>query len=255
MTMKKLVLWICILLITLTSCTTAVPETEIYVPSYEVACITEAIQNYADIRALLPHGWEYKVINETDDYGNEIFGIRFYPTAHPELSVRIGCRPGIAVPSEREAGTITVIPCADGSSLRRHTKRKGSDAQSVTVSWMNYPGLYIADYILPDALEAEYEPIIREILCFTQFGTLRPMQQAIDLVCSALDVEEEELYSAFSGGADPNTGGWAIVIQETEDAKWRHFYVFADGEVKEYYIEDQPMGGTGIVFRESEDIQ
>jgi ribonuclease HI len=70
-----------------------------------------------------------------------------------------------------------------------------------------------------------------------------------------LEVEEEEIYSAFSNGADPNSGGWAIVIQETEDAKWRYFYVFADGEVKEYFMEDQPIGGTGIVFRESEDTQ
>lgn len=251
--MKKWVLWICILLMTLASCTTTVPEDEIYVPSYEVACITEAIQNYVDIRTPLPQGWEYAVIGETDDYGNEIFGIRFYPTAHPELSVRIGCRPGIAVPSNREAGTITMIPCADGSSLRRHTKRKGTDAQTVTISWMDYPNLYIADYILPDALEAEYEPIIREILCYTQFGTLRPMQQAIDLVCAALEVEKDEIHSAFSDGADPLTGGWVITIRETEDATWRYFYVFADGEVKEYYMEDQPMGGTGIVFRESEE--
>lgn len=253
--MKKFVLWLCILIMILTSCTTAVPETEIYVPSYEVACITEAIRNYADIRAPLPQGWEYTIIEETDDYGNEIFGIRFFPTEHPELTVRIGWRPGIAVPSDREAGTITMIPCADGSSLRRHTKRKGSDAQSITISWVNYPDLYIADYILPDALETEFEPIIREILCYTQFGTLRPKQEAIDLVCAALEVEEEEIYSAFSNGADPDSGGWAIVIQETEDAKWRYFYVFADGEVKEYFMEDQPIGGTGIVFRESEDTQ
>ncbi len=253
--MKKLVLWICLLLMILTSCTTTEPETEVYTPTYEVACITEAIRNYANIRAPLPKGWEYKVIEETSEYGNEIFGIRFWPTEHPELSVRIGCRPGIAVPSNREAGTITMIPCADGSSLRRHTKRKGTDAQTITISWMNYPNLYIADYILPDALEAEYEPIIREILCFTQFGTLRSMQEAIDLVYAALGAEEEEIYSAYSDGADPVTGGWDITILETEDAKLRYFYVFADGEVKEYFMEDQPLGGTGIVFRESEDIQ
>lgn len=251
--MKKLLLCLCILLTALTSCTTAVPETEIFTPSYEVACITEAIQNYVDIRTPLPHGWEYAVIEETDDYGNEIFGIRFYPTAHPELSVRIGCRPGISFPSSQSAGTRTTIDLPDGSTLWRHTKRKGNDAQSITVRWNAYPGLFLADYTLPDALEAEYEPTIREILCFTQFGTLRPMQQAIDLVCSALDVEEDEIYSAFSDGADPVTGGWTIVIRETEDAKWRYFYVFADGEVKEYFWEDQPMGGTGIVFRESEE--
>ena len=89
--MKKIVLWLCILIMILTSCTTAVPETEIYVPSYEVAYITEAIRNYADIRAPLPQGWEYTIIEETDDYGNEIFGIRSVET---HLS-RVGAHPCI----------------------------------------------------------------------------------------------------------------------------------------------------------------
>lgn len=248
--MKKWILGMFILLITLISCTTAVPETEIYVPSFEVACITEAVQNYVDIRTPLPHGWEYKVIEETDDYGNEIFGIRFWPTEHPELSVRIGCRPGYPFPSKQSAGTRTTIDLPDGNTLWRHTKRKGQDAQSILVRWNAYPGLFYADYTLPDALEADYEPIIREILCFTQYGTLRPMQEAINMVCEML---ETDVYAAFSDGIDPHTGAWYIIIQETENTVRRYFQIAADGKIREYFMEDQPMGGTGIVFRESEE--
>lgn len=249
--MKKWVLWICILLMTLASCTTTVPEDEIYVPSYEVACITEAIQNYVDIRAPLPQGWEYAVIGETDDYGNEIFGIRFWPTEHPELSVRIGWRPGAPVPNERSAGTITMVPCSDGDSLRRHSKRKGTDAQSITVSWQGYPYLYIADYILPDTLEAEYEPTIREILCFTDFGDLRSWNEASKLVTDLLDT----YYFTGHGELDLHTGTWDIFVDMTENGPRRKFHVSAEGIIREYMMEEQPDGSLKIIYLEGEDVQ
>ena len=250
--MKKFVLWLCILIMTLTSCTTAVPETEIYVPSYEVACITEAIRNYADIRAPLPQGWEYKVIEETDDYGNEIFGIRFWPTEHPELTVRIGWRPGMTHPDNTSPGTRTKINLPDGNILWHHTKRQGEDAQSIIVSWDNYPFLYLAEYILPDTLEAEYEPIIREILSFTKFGGIRSMYEARDLVIALF---EGNVALAGFHDIDLNTGAGCIFVDETETAPRRYFYVSKEDTIREYFMEDQPIGGTGIVFREREDTQ
>ena len=249
--MKKFVLWLCILIMILTSCTTAVPETEIYVPSYEVACITEAIRDYADIRAPLPQGWEYTIIEETDDYGNEIFGIRFWPTEHPELSVRIGWRPGKTLPYSRSAGTKTKIDLPNNRILWRQTKRQGTDAQSISAAWDDYPYLYLADYILPDALEAEYEPIIREILCYTEFGGMRSVYEATAMVTAHFDSYHAAGFSNVRSG----TGAWCIYVEETENANWRYFHVAADGEIKEYFMEDQPMGGLEIVFRESEGNQ
>ena len=226
--MKKWILWICAVWMILISCTA---EEEIApTPSFEVERYTVAEKGYADITAPLPAGWDYSIIEETSDYGNEIFGIRFWPTEHPELSVRIGWRPGVSVPNERSAGTISTVPCHDGDSLRRHSKRKGEDAQSVTVSWLGYPYLYIADYILPDALEAEYEPVIREILCFTEFGRIRPWYEARDLVTDLLD----DYYFSGYVELDLQTGTWKIFVDMTEDGPRRYFKVTTDGEITEY---------------------
>ena len=150
------------LILILLSCGAETEDTP--TPSFAIDRYAFAEKGYADITAPLPAGWDYSVIEETDDYGNEIFGIRFWPTAYPDLSVRIGWRPGIAVPGKTGAGIRETIPLSNGESLWRHSKRKGDDAQTVTVTWNGYPHMYIADYILPNALESEYEPIIRDIL-------------------------------------------------------------------------------------------
>jgi len=246
--LKKWILGICVVLMILVSCTA---EEEIPVPSFAVERYTVAEQGLVDITAPLPTGWDYSVIEETDDYGNEIFGIRFWPTEHPDLSVRIGWRPGAPVPNERSAGTITMIPCPDGDSLRRHSKRKGTDAQSVTVSWQGYPYLYIADYILPDILEAEYEPIIREILCFTDFGDLRSWNEASKLVTDLLDT----YYFTGHGELDLRTGTWDIFVDMTENGPRRKFHVSAEGIIREYMMEEQPDGSLKIVYLEGEDVQ
>jgi hypothetical protein len=108
------------------------------------------------------------------------------------------------------------------------------------------------EYILPDTLEAEYEPIIREILSFTKFGGIRSMYEARDLVIALF---EGNVALAGFHDIDLNTGAWCIFVDETETAPRRYFYVSNEDTIREYFMEDQPIGGTGIVFRESEDTQ
>lgn len=244
--MKKILFLICLILsVMLISCGSA-PSENGAVPSYEVACYTVAQKGFADITAPLPDGWEYSVITETDEIGGEIFGIRFCPTAHPELSVRIGWRPGRTIPDNTGAGVRTKIPLSDGSILWHHSKRQGDDAQSIVASWSDYPFLYLAEYTLPDALEAEYEPIIREILSFTEFGGMRSATEAVDMVAAKF----ESYHSACYTEPLPDTGAWCVSVQETEGAAPRYFHVAHDGVIREYFSEDQPMGGSEIVFRD-----
>ena len=247
--MKKFlfVLFAITFMLILLSCGTETENTPM--PSFAIDRYAVAEKGYADITAPLPAGWDYSVITEEDDYGNEIFGIRFLPTEHPELSVRIGWQPGKTLPYNRSAGTKTKIDLPNNRILWRHTKRQGSDAQSISAAWDDYPYLYLADYILPDALEAEYEPIIREILCFTEFGGMRSVYEATAMVTARFDSYHAAGFSNLRAG----TGAWCIYVEETENAIWRYFHVAADGEIREYFLEDQPMGGSEIVFRESED--
>ena len=221
-------------------------------PAFEVGCYANAAKGYADISAPLPTGWQYSVIEETDEGGNEIFGICFWPNEHPELFVYIGWRPGMTHPDSTGAGTLTKLSLPDGSILWHHTRRQGEDAQSVTISWDEYPYLYLAEYLLPDALEAEYEPIIRESLSFTEFGGIQSMYEARDLVTAQLD---KSVALAGFQDFDLSTGAWCIFVDETEGAPRRYFHVSGDGVIREYFAEDQPLGGTEIVFRESEETQ
>ena len=164
--------------------------------------------------------------------------------------MRIGWRPGMTHPDSTSSGTQTKLPLTDGGILWYHTRQQGEDAQSVTVSWDEYPFLYLAEYILPDTLEAEYEPIIREILSFTEFGGIRSMYEARDLVTAQFD---DAVASAGFCDFDLSTGAWCIFVDETEDTPRRYFHVPEDGDIREYFSEDQPLGGSEIVFRESEE--
>jgi len=179
-------------------------------PSYHGVPFTSE-KDTSTISLLLPDGWEVKEITDGDCFGVPILhGLVMHPSVHPEVAVTVACcesYPGLC-------GTGKTFEDLDfGEDAGRVIKSTEilGETRSVLVTWEDKPPMYYADYAIPDALAAEWEPMILEILSTAVMAEGALSRTKAEEI--AADAWERDYDDVFANTYDHCTGIWTATIR------------------------------------------
>ena len=214
--MKKLlyVLLAVLFMMTLAACGESQPaQTPNPKPSYHGVPFTSE-KDTSTISLLLPDGWEVKEITDGDCFGVPILhGLVMHPSVKPEIAVTVACcegYPGLC-------GTGKTFEDLDfGKDAGRVIKSTEilGEMRSVLVTWEDKPPMYYADYAIPEALAAEWEPMILEILSTAVMAeNALPRTAAEEAAVNAWGQDYDDVYAM---SYDHCNGSWIVTVCYTD---------------------------------------
>ena len=232
--MKKLLclLFAIFFVMTLAACGESQPaQTPNPKPSYHGVPFTSE-KDTSTISLLLPDGWEVKEITDGDCFGVPILhGLVMHPSVNPEIAVTVACcegYPGLC-------GTGKTFEDLDfGEDAGRVIKSTEilGEMRSVLVTWEDKPPMYYADYAIPEALAAEWEPMILEILSTALMAeNALPRKAAEEAAINKWGQDYDDVYAM---SYDHCNGSWIVTVRYTDKGMESsvQYTVDADGAAK-----------------------